>query len=103
MTSQAFRPTKKDKDKLSVYDGTQISARDSWSHYTRKLKMESMGVMAITEEECDELELPVVFDGVPFPEHVSVVFERFSNKQAERMAQRLKKFAKGRGWQFQPP
>ena len=32
ITSQAFRPTPKDQNKLSVYDGDQISAEDAWQH-----------------------------------------------------------------------
>ena len=103
VTSQAFRPTKKDDNKLSVYDGDQIGARDAWSHYTNVQKMKSVGVKTVTETECDQLQLPVIFDRIPFPEHASVDFSGHSKSQIERKAYSLKQFAIQRGWQFQEP
>lgn len=38
VTSQAFRPSPKDEKKLSVYDGDQFSAEESWNHYTNRFE-----------------------------------------------------------------
>jgi len=37
-SSQAFRPTPKDEQKLSVYDGDQITPANAFEHYTQALK-----------------------------------------------------------------
>jgi hypothetical protein len=34
VTSQAFRPTPKDRSLLSVYDGDQITPEAAWIHFT---------------------------------------------------------------------
>jgi hypothetical protein len=47
VTSQAFRPTPKDESLLSVYDGDQITAENSWSHFTSQNNCRSVGVMAV--------------------------------------------------------
>ena len=103
VTYQAFRPTKKDDYRLSVYDGDQIGAREAWSHYTSVLEMKSVGVKTVTETECGQLQLPVIFDQIPFLEHASVDFSGHSKSQIERKADSLKQFAIQRGWQFQEP
>jgi hypothetical protein len=38
VTSQAFRPTPKDKKKLSVYDGDKIDPEAAYRHYTEELR-----------------------------------------------------------------
>ncbi len=100
VTSQAFTPTKKDEKRLSVYDGDQISAKDAWSHYTKKLGSRSIGVLAVTVAECEELDLSVVPDPNPFPEHVVIQFDGFSNSQIGKKAKRLTRTAESRGWQY---
>ena len=57
VTSQAFRPTPKDEDKLSTYDGDQIDARSAWKHYTETLGHDSDGALGVSVSECEELEL----------------------------------------------
>lgn len=49
VTSQAFRPTPKDENKLSVYDGDQITPEDSWRHFTLNPLCSSAGVMAVSQ------------------------------------------------------
>jgi hypothetical protein len=66
-SSQAFRPTPKDEQMLSVYDGDQITAANAFAHYTQTLKLESSGVMAVSVTECNELALPVRPDPAPLP------------------------------------
>ena len=58
VTSQAFRPTPKDKHMLSVYDGDMTTPADSWTHFCGILGFQSIGVMAVTVGECSTLELP---------------------------------------------
>ena len=55
-TSAAFRPTPKDEHKLSVYDGDMITASAAFIHY-RGRKLDSVGVLGVTVEECTRQEL----------------------------------------------
>ena len=100
ITSQVFRPTPKDEKHLSVYDGDQITAELSWWHFTRVLKHESVGVMAVTIGECEKEELTVAPDPEPFPEHVFVDFSAYGENQIKKKAKRLKAVAEVRGWQY---
>ena len=100
-TSLAFLPTP--DRKISVYNGDQISAANSWTHYTETLRLESDGVTAVTPAECQRLNLPVLPDGVPFPEHVSIDCRGVaSRRQIRSNAKRLSAAANARGWQFRP-
>jgi len=101
VTSQAFKPTPKDNKRLSVYDGDQISAEDSWRHFTAKLGFTSVGVLAVTMAECTAEELPVEPDPEPFPSHAVIRFEECSTSQMEKKAKRLRAVAQRRGWQYQ--
>ncbi len=102
ITSQAFRPTPKDEKRLSVYDGDQITAEAAWQHYTNDLGYTSAGVLAVTVEECDNLELPVVPDPATFQEHTLIDFSAFSRSQIETKAKILRAKADLRGWQYDP-
>lgn len=101
VTSQAFRPTPKDENHLSVYDGDQIGAQAAWTHYTATLGYQSAGVAAVSCAECEAEGLPVIADGVPFPEHVSINFSGLEKKEIEIKAKMLAKGAQARGWLFQ--
>ena len=79
-TSQAFRPTPKDKNQLSVYDGNLISAENAWKHYTNDLQLRSIGVMSVSVAECRTLELPVVPDAETFPGARAYRLQRFEQK-----------------------
>jgi len=100
ITSQVFKPTPKDNERLSVYDGDQISPERSWGHYTTTLGHVSVGVMAVTVAECDARRLPVEPDPTPFPAHAVIRFDGFSNSQKEKSAKYLKRAAENRGWQY---
>lgn len=102
VTSQAFRPTPKDKKRLSVYDGDQITAEAAWQHYTNDLGHTSAGVLTVTVGECDNLELPVVPDPATFQEHTLIDFSAFSRRQIETKAKTLRANANLRGWQYRP-
>lgn len=101
VTSQAFRPTPKDENRLSVYDGDRINAEASWFHYTTELELESAGAMAVTNAECTGQGLSVFADGNPFPEHVFVDFSGLTKSLIEKKAKVLKRLAEARGWQYQ--
>ena len=100
-TTQAFRPTPKDENQLSVYDGDKIQPRASCEHYTFILKYSSAGVMAVTNAECSAQSLPVIADGKPFPEHCSIDFSSLKRSEIEKAAKVLAACAVTRGWQYQ--
>jgi len=101
VTSQAFRPTPKDQKKLSAYDGDQITAKRAWLHYTSTLGLASVGVLAVTTDECRLVGLSVEPDPKPFPEHVLIDFTLFQENEIKSIAKRLKAHADLRGWQYQ--
>lgn len=101
VTSQAFRPTPKDGLHLSTYDGDQMTAAESWIHFTSQENCRSCGVMAVTNAECLGQDLTVVPDGLPFPEHVSVDFSAFQKSDVEKKAKVLSRLAQDRGWLHQ--
>lgn len=100
VTSQAFRPTPKDQKKLSVYDGDMMTPADSYHHYTEKLKLSSTGVMAVTVNECRDIELKAFSDPEPFPEHAVIDFTGLSEKSTKTKAKILKSKAIARGWLY---
>jgi hypothetical protein len=100
VTSQAFKPTPKDKKKLSLYDGDIVSAESSWKHFTMKQELLSIGCLAVTVEECSNQELDVEPDPETFPSHVLLNFEKHSGNQIEKKAKKLRVSALARGWQF---
>ena len=102
VTSQAFRPTPKDQQQLSMYDGDQIEPEPAYVHYTETLNFSSVGVLAVTVAECGELDLPVVAAPEPFPEHVLVDYSAFDKREVESKAKLLKAKAMTRDWLYGP-
>ena len=99
VTSQAFRPSPID-GRLSTYDGDQISAAVSWLHYTSQLGLESCGIMSVTPAECDQANLQVIPNGGPYPEHVSISFNKLTTGQIRKASKALRAAANARGWQY---
>jgi len=95
-TSQAFRPTPKDPLFLSVNNGDRIDAPHAHARFVGI----SIGVQAPSYAECEVLELPVIEDGVPHPEHCSVDFSGLAGGGLKKRAQRLRDFAAVRGWLY---
>ncbi len=103
VTSQAFLPFPKDNGELSVYDGSRISAIDSFFHYTESLGLESVAVWSISCEEAHT-------EGVPpkpaplegFPEHAVIDFNAAEPKSWRKIAKKLKRKALDRGCQYSP-
>lgn len=100
VTSQAFRPTPKDEGQLSAYDGNMIEPQPAWQHYSNALKKASVGVMAVSRDECTALNLSIEPDPTPFPQHVLIDFRAFDKKMVESMAKQLRHQAEVRGWLF---
>ena len=103
VSSQAFRPEPRDEDQMSVYDGDQITVRDSYNHYASDpSKTPPIGVLSITVEECSDQELPVQPDPNTFPEHVLVDFRAHGTNATRKKSGLLRDAALRRGWQFIP-
>lgn len=102
VSSQVFRPTPKDDSKLSVYDGDMIDAEKAYDHFISNPVCSSCGVMAVTVNECNEVELEAVPDPEPFPEHAIIDFSLFDKNQIEKKAKKLKIKAEARDWLYRP-
>lgn len=101
VTSQVFKPTPKDQRRLSVYDGDQITAFESWRHFTETLGFASVGTLAVSVDECRSLHIDAEPDPEPFPEHAVIAFGELTTTQIEKKAKQLRGFAEARGWQYQ--
>ena len=87
---------------ISVYDGDQITAEASWNHYTYQLNNRSVGVVAVTVQECQTYGLPIIDDPQEFAEHVLIDLRGFSRKRTKDEAKRLTAYANARGWLYRP-
>jgi len=103
VTSQAFRPSKKDNKKLSVYDGNLISAPDSYRHWTEMLSLSSCGTLGVSCGECTAESLTCVPDPKHFEEHALIEFTSLESKsEIEDKAKILRDIALARGWLYVP-
>lgn len=101
ITSQAFKPTRKDANLLSVYDGELIGARDAHAHFTTVLGYRSVGVVAVTVEECQTLGLEVRSEPDRFAEHAVLDFTPLPTASLRKdAAKQLADYATSRDWQF---
>ena len=101
ITSQVFKPTTKDNDKLSVDDGDNTTAEAAFRNYTECRNRQSVGVVAVTLDECDKLKLPVNPDPLKCdPSHTVIDFSGLSRNKQEAKAKILKNYADVRGWQY---
>ena len=100
ISSQVFRPTPKDENLLSVYDGDQIGPGAAWEHFTGTLGFASDGVVGVTVGECVALALPARPDPAPFREHAVIDFSGFARGEIEKHAKRLRAHATTRGWLY---
>ncbi len=102
-SSQAFMPFPKDDGKLSVYDGDQTSAAESYKHSTEVLKNDSDSVWGITCAETTETGLTSA--SAPqenFPAHALIDFTAHPEKTFRKLAKKLKMFAIARGCLYSP-
>ena len=101
VTSQAFRPTPKDEDQLSVDRGDMITPEASWRRFCLQPDCSSAGVMAISNGECSTCGVSVIQDGDPYPEHCYLDFAPFSRKESEKIGKKLAASAHTRGWLYE--
>lgn len=111
--SVAFSPTPKDDDKLSVDDGAQVTAENSWIFFTKNLGFRSVGTWAVSAGEIQalgdlELHRDPLVDSTDAtknnPAHCLIDFSRLTSKgQRKKRAQELAIKASERGCQFQAP
>ena len=101
VTSQAFRPTPKDENQLSVDNGDLISPEASWMRFSAQRDCTSAGVMAVSAEECAKCAVLIVEDGDPYPEHCHLDFAPFSRKQVEKIGKKFSDHAHKRGWVYE--
>lgn len=100
ISSQVFMPFPRDDGKLSVYDGDQMSAEESYRHYTEELGNRSHSVWAVTKAEADGEGAEAKPDPLPgFAAHSCVDFGSRPEKICRKIAKRLKAFAVQRGCQ----
>lgn len=98
MTSLVFKPTRKDNDKLSVYDGDMIDPESAFNHFVNILGFQSAGVLGVSVAECEEVGLRALSDPHPFPEHAVVDFTGHTGGSAQRIAGVLRNKSIARGW-----
>lgn len=102
-TSQTFLPTPKDVGLLSVYDGDQIDAQQSFVHYTSVQALVSAGVVSVSVGEVTEVNLSWRQDPEPFPEHAVIDFTSLVTPgQVKAKAAALAEKSRHRGWVYQP-
>ena len=105
VTSQVFRPTPKDGKMLSVSDGDQITAEQSYKRFITVPLGNSIGVLSVSVEECLSLDVPPVSDPRPEemqPDHCFIDFREKSNSQIEKTAVKLRDNAISRRWSHGP-
>ena len=102
VSSQAFRPTRKDANRLSVDNGDMVSAEEAYRGFAERQR--SDGVLAVTAAECEAQELRVSSDPIQGRESHSVIdFSGLSRGSVRKAAERLRDAAHERGWQYRPP
>lgn len=101
VTSQAFRPSRKDRNRLSVDNGDLVSPGDAFRRFTQRY--ESAGVLAVLVAECNDQGLDVVPDPLRGrPAHAVIDFRGMSASAVRRVAERLRAAAVHRGWRYRP-
>ena len=99
LTPDAFGPSREQNYELSVYDGDQISAENSYSHY-RSNGRSTVGVVAVTAAEATRQALAVRAAPQPkWPHHAVIDYKAAPDKAARRAAARkLTVAARRRDW-----
>lgn len=111
VTSQAFRPTKKDEDRLSTARSSLTSAEGAFQLHTSGRELASAGSWGVTVGECNKQSLPCVPDPttsppekVPDPAHCYVNFKGLESRGAIELAgAALTRHATARGCIYAPP
>jgi hypothetical protein len=99
-SSQTFRPTPKDKFRLSLYNGELIDAESSWKHFTNA-GHDSVGVLSLVVREFAAEEIACHSSPEVFPEHAHADYSGLTEGQMRGKGKRLLQVALNRGWQYQ--
>ena len=99
-TSQVFKPTPKDENKLSVYNEEKFSPQESLEHFIETPSNQSVGVVSVTVSECETENLQAYEDNNPFDGHCVIDYSEHSNSVIEKKAKKLKSIAMLRGWLY---
>ncbi len=96
--SFVFKP--RDLINLSVYDGSRTSAKEAFNHYIKFRN--SIGVIGITEEDCNLLNLKIIEDPLPnFEEHCIIKFTYYkTRREVEKVAKELRELSHKYGWLY---
>jgi hypothetical protein len=102
-TSQVFKPTPKDNGYLSVSDGNMIDAKESFEKFIQNPQCQSIGVLSVSHDECNQWKLSVFSDPLEGqPEHVIIDFSEKTNNSIKKSATGLRDCAIKRGWSYLP-
>lgn len=101
-TSQAFRPTPKDNNRLSVDDATLTTPEESFRRGNEPPR-QSLGILSITHAECQTHGLTITPDPTPDnPAHALITFPPMPHQQVRRISQALRNISEKRGWLYRP-
>lgn len=98
-SSQTFKPTPKDENRLSVYNEALFTAKESFEHFLEQGYI-SAGVVGVSKKECDAENLPVNEDNIPFEGHCSIDYNGLGAGCIKKKAKKLKNYATKRGWVY---
>lgn len=102
-SSQAFKPTKKDKGMLSIALGSKTTSEEAFLHHTQVLKLASGGTWAVTVGEVAAVELSSFEQPLEnSPAHGFIDFRDLSRRATESRAKLLLEKARDRGRVYQP-
>jgi len=103
-SSLCFRPTEFDAGLFSTYDGSLVSAEESWAHYTTVWRKSSVGVARISVADFTSLGLAPRPDPLAdCPSHTVVDFTSFNPKDCRSKSKKLQAASQGYGWQYRAP
>jgi hypothetical protein len=111
VSSQAFRPTPKDKRKMSGAREDKVSADKHFHEFTNDLGLESAGVWAVSVREANAQDVRCVYDAEslnrppdPCPTgHTYFDFQPHGNSAQRRIGRILSDNAQQRGRKHPPP
>jgi len=103
ITSQVFFPFPKDDARLSVDDGAQTTAEESFQHFTEVEGLLSEGVWAVQKHEAEDLHLAVEADPkTDWPPHSVIDFRNHEEKSWRKLAKKLRAYATEHGCFHRP-
>lgn len=76
LTSSTFCPRSNENKHVSVYNGDYFSASTAFEHFTQK--HEAIGVVHVSNLDCESIGLTVEEDNNPFQGHASIVYDEKS-------------------------